>query len=57
MNLWNCRFSVTKSKKFRYIALVARDGLRKVNDNQWTLLSSEPLSQQRWQEIPPIANW
>ena len=40
-----------------YIALVARDGWRKLNDNQWTLLSSEPLSQQRWQEIPPIANW
>ena len=40
-----------------YIALVARDGWRKLNDNQWTLLSSEPLSQQRWQEIPSIANW
>ena len=40
-----------------YIALVARDGWRKLNDNQWTLLSSEPLGQQRWQEIPPIANW
>ena len=33
-----------------YIMLVARDGWRKLNDNQWTLLSSEPLGQQRWQE-------
>jgi ketosteroid isomerase-like protein len=40
-----------------YIMLVARDGWRKLNDNQWTLLSSEPLGQQRWQESPPIANW
>jgi len=40
-----------------YIALVARDGWRKLNDNQWILLSSEPLGQQRWQERPPIANW
>jgi hypothetical protein len=40
-----------------YRVLVARDGWRKLNDNQWTLLSSEPLSQQRWQETPPIANW
>ena len=40
-----------------YRALVARDGWRKTNDNQWTLLSSEPLGQQRWQESPPIANW
>jgi ketosteroid isomerase-like protein len=40
-----------------YIVLVARDGWRKLNDNQWTLLSSEPLGQQRWQESPPIANW
>ena len=41
-----------------YIVLVARDGWRKLDDNQWTLLSSEPLGQQRWQdEIPPIANW
>ena len=41
-----------------YRVLVARDGWRKLNDNQWTLLSSEPLGQQRWQdEIPPIANW
>ena len=31
-----------------YRALVARDGWRKLNDNQWTLLSSEPLGQQRW---------
>jgi hypothetical protein len=43
------------SKEYR--ALVARDGWRKLNDNQWTLLSSEPLGQQRWQESPPIANW
>jgi hypothetical protein len=40
-----------------YIVLVARDGWRKLNDNQWSLLSSEPLGQQRWQERPPIANW
>ena len=40
-----------------YRVLVARDGWRKLNDNQWTLLSSEPLGQQRWQETPPIANW
>ncbi len=40
-----------------YRVLVARDGWRKLNDNQWTLLSSEPLGQQRWQERPPIANW
>ena len=23
----------------------------------WTLLSSEPLGPQRWQERPPVANW
>jgi ketosteroid isomerase-like protein len=40
-----------------YRVLVARDGWRKLNDNQWTLLSSELLGQQRWQERPPIANW
>ena len=41
-----------------YRVLVARDGWRKLNDNQWILLSSEPLSQQRWKdERPPIANW
>ena len=40
-----------------YIVLVARDGWRKLDDNQWTLLSSEPLGQERWKEIPPIANW
>jgi ketosteroid isomerase-like protein len=40
-----------------YIMLVARDGWRKSNDNQWTLLSSEPLGRQRWQESPPVANW
>jgi ketosteroid isomerase-like protein len=40
-----------------YIMLVARDGWRKSNDNQWTLLSSQPLGQQQWQERPPIANW
>jgi len=41
-----------------YTMLVARDGWRKLNDNQWALLSSEPLGQQRWKdERPPIANW
>ena len=41
-----------------YRVLVSRDGWRKVNDNQWILLSSETLSQQRWKdERPPIANW
>jgi len=40
-----------------YRVLVARDGWRKLNDTQWTLLSSEPLGQQRWTETPPIANW
>jgi ketosteroid isomerase-like protein len=40
-----------------YRVLVSRDGWRKLNDNQWILLSSELLGQQRWQERPPIANW
>jgi hypothetical protein len=41
-----------------YIVLVARGGWRKLNDNQWTLLWSEQLGQQLWEEqIPPIANW
>ena len=40
-----------------YTMLVARDVWRKVNDNQWTLLSSEPLGRQQWQERPPIATW
>ena len=41
-----------------YRVLVARDGWRKLNDNQWTLISSEPLGQQLWEEeSPPIANW
>ena len=40
-----------------YRVLVARDGWRKLNDNQWALVSSEPLGQERWQESPPIANW
>lgn len=40
-----------------YRLLVSRDGWRKLNDNQWTLLSSEVLSLQQWQERPPIANW
>ncbi|MFL5483226.1 MAG: nuclear transport factor 2 family protein [Gemmatimonadaceae bacterium] len=41
-----------------YRVLVARDAWRKLNDNQWILLSSEPLSQQRWKDQrPPIANW
>ena len=43
------------SKSYR--VLVARDGWRKLNDNQWALVSSEPLGQQRWTETPPIANW
>jgi len=44
------------SKEYR--VLVARDVWRKLNDNQWILLSSEPLGQQRWKdERPPIANW
>jgi ketosteroid isomerase-like protein len=33
-----------------YRVLVARDGWRKLNDNQWTLLWSEQLGQQRWKE-------
>ena len=40
-----------------YRVLVSRDGWRKVNDNQWVLISSQVLGQQRWQERPPIANW
>ena len=41
-----------------YTMLVARDGWRKLNDNQWTLLWSEQLGQQLWEEeSPPIANW
>ena len=40
-----------------YRVLVSRDGWRKLNDNQWILLSSEVLGQQRWTERPPIANW
>lgn len=40
-----------------YRVLVSRDGWRKLSDNQWMLLSSELLGQQRWQERPPIANW
>ena len=42
-----------------YIVLVARDGWRKSSDNQWTLLSSEPLDQQPMakNEMPAIANW
>jgi hypothetical protein len=40
-----------------YRVLVARDGWRNLDDNHWTLLSSEPLGQQRWTETPPIANW
>lgn len=44
------------SKEYR--ALVSRDRWRKLSDNQWILLSSEPLGQQRWKdERPPIANW
>lgn len=41
-----------------YRVLVSRDGWRRVNDQQWVLVSSEALSQQRWKdERPPIANW
>jgi hypothetical protein len=40
-----------------YVMGVARDGWGKLNDNQWTLLFSEQLGHQRWQESPPIANW
>src|SRR5437588_3156268 len=36
------------SKEYR--VLVARDGWRKLHDNQWTLLSSKALGRQRWQE-------
>ena len=41
-----------------YAVGVARDGWGILNDNQWTLLWSEQLGQQRWKdESPPIANW
>ena len=41
-----------------YVMGVVRDGWGKLNDNQWTLLWSEQLGQQLWEEqIPPIANW
>ena len=40
-----------------YRVLVSRDGWRKLNDNQWILLSSQVLGQQQWTERPPIANW
>ena len=41
-----------------YRALVSRDAWRKLNDNQWILLSSEVLSQERWKDKrPPIAGW
>jgi hypothetical protein len=41
-----------------YVMGVVRDGWRKLNDNQWTLLFSEQLGQQLWEEeSPPIANW
>lgn len=40
-----------------YRVLVSRDGWRKQGDGHWILLSSEVLSQQRWTERPPIANW
>jgi len=40
-----------------YIMGVARDGWGKSSDNQWTLLWSKQLGQQRWQESPPIGNW
>jgi hypothetical protein len=35
------------------IMVVSRDGWRKLNDNQWTFISCEPLGTQPWQEIPP----
>src|ERR1700734_849950 len=35
------------------VMVVSRDGWRKLNDNQWTFISCEPLGTQRWQEIPP----
>ena len=41
-----------------YVMGVVRDGWGKLNDNQWTLLWSEQLGQQLWEEeSPPIANW
>jgi hypothetical protein len=41
-----------------YVMGVVRDGWGNLNDNQWTLLWSEQLGQQLWEEeIPPIANW
>jgi ketosteroid isomerase-like protein len=41
-----------------YVVGVARDGWGILSDNQWTLLWSEQLGQQRWKdESPPIANW
>ena len=41
-----------------YVMGVVRDGWGQLNDNQWTLLWSEQLGQQLWEEeIPPIANW
>jgi len=43
------------SKEYR--VLVSRDGWRKLNDNQWILLSSEVLGRQQWTKRPPIANW
>jgi ketosteroid isomerase-like protein len=36
----------------QYRVLVSRDAWRKVNDNQWTLLSTEPLGQERREESP-----
>src|SRR5258705_12117447 len=41
-----------------YVIGVVRDGWRKLNDNQWTLLCSEQLVQHLAERhIPPIANW
>ena len=41
-----------------YVVGVARDGWGILKPNQWTLLWSEQLGQQRWKdESPPIANW
>jgi len=40
-----------------YVMGVARDGWRKLNNNQWTLVWSEPPGQQRSEGTPPMANW
>jgi hypothetical protein len=46
-----------KTRKI-YVMGVVKDGWGKLNDNHWTLLWSEQLGQQLWEEeIPPITNW